>query len=67
MWLSPMFTLQIQSGLGKLILKEEMEREMTREKYTRSVAAQRFDSQYANCITGIKRQMYTKKLLLIFS
>ncbi|XP_057214527.1 actin-binding LIM protein 1 isoform X1 [Triplophysa rosa] len=42
---------KIQSGLGKLILKEEMERELTREKYTRSVAAQCFDSQYANCIT----------------
>ncbi|XP_073723127.1 actin-binding LIM protein 1 [Misgurnus anguillicaudatus] len=45
---------KIQSGLGKLILKEEMEREMTREKYPRSVAAQRFDSQYANCITDSK-------------
>ncbi|XP_051524068.1 actin-binding LIM protein 1-like isoform X12 [Myxocyprinus asiaticus] len=40
---------KIQSGLGKLILKEEMEKEMNRERYTRSVAAQRFDSQYANC------------------
>ncbi|XP_067285649.1 actin-binding LIM protein 1 isoform X2 [Pseudorasbora parva] len=39
---------KIQSGLGKLILKEEMEKEMNREKYVRSVAAQRFDSQYAN-------------------
>ncbi|XP_016343644.1 actin-binding LIM protein 1-like isoform X19 [Sinocyclocheilus anshuiensis] len=42
---------KIQSGLGKLILKEEMEKEMNRERYIRSVAAQRFDSQYANCIT----------------
>ncbi|XP_042623763.1 actin-binding LIM protein 1-like isoform X6 [Cyprinus carpio] len=42
---------KIQSGLGKLILKEEMEKEMNREKYIRSVAAQRFDSQYANCTT----------------
>ncbi|XP_051529888.1 actin-binding LIM protein 1-like isoform X21 [Myxocyprinus asiaticus] len=40
---------KIQSGLGKLILKEEMEKDMNRERYTRSVAAQRFDSQYANC------------------
>uniref|UniRef100_A0A8C2C548 Actin binding LIM protein 1b n=1 Tax=Cyprinus carpio TaxID=7962 RepID=A0A8C2C548_CYPCA len=34
----------IQSGLGKLILKEEMEKEMNRDRYIRSVAAQRFDS-----------------------
>ncbi|XP_059388443.1 actin-binding LIM protein 1-like isoform X25 [Carassius carassius] len=45
---------KIQSGLGKLILKEEMEKEMNRERYIRSVAAQRFDSQYANCITESK-------------
>ncbi|XP_059387079.1 actin-binding LIM protein 1-like [Carassius carassius] len=42
---------KIQSGLGKLILKEEMEKERNRERYIRSVAAQRFDSQYANCTT----------------
>ncbi|XP_016427896.1 actin-binding LIM protein 1 isoform X16 [Sinocyclocheilus rhinocerous] len=42
---------KIQSGLGKLILKEEMEKEMNKERYIRSVAAQRFDSQYANCTT----------------
>uniref|UniRef100_A0A8C1IE38 Actin binding LIM protein 1b n=1 Tax=Cyprinus carpio TaxID=7962 RepID=A0A8C1IE38_CYPCA len=35
---------KIQSGLGKLILKEEMEKEMNRDRYIRSVAAQRFDS-----------------------
>uniref|UniRef100_A0A673N221 Actin-binding LIM protein 1-like n=1 Tax=Sinocyclocheilus rhinocerous TaxID=307959 RepID=A0A673N221_9TELE len=35
---------KIQSGLGKLILKEEMEKEMNKERYIRSVAAQRFDS-----------------------
>jgi len=29
-----------------------MEKEMNREKYVRSVTAQRFDSQYANCTTG---------------
>uniref|UniRef100_A0A8C1P4D3 Actin binding LIM protein 1b n=1 Tax=Cyprinus carpio TaxID=7962 RepID=A0A8C1P4D3_CYPCA len=29
---------KIQSGLGKLILKEEMEKEMNRERYIRSVA-----------------------------
>ncbi|XP_036390144.1 actin-binding LIM protein 1 isoform X7 [Megalops cyprinoides] len=37
---------KIQSGLGKLILKEEMEK----ERYSRSVSAQRCDSaQYTNC------------------
>ncbi|XP_049320563.1 actin-binding LIM protein 1 isoform X21 [Astyanax mexicanus] len=40
---------KIQSGLGKLILKEEMEKEMNRERYARSLTAQRFDSQYNNC------------------
>ncbi|XP_064177379.1 actin-binding LIM protein 1 isoform X33 [Anguilla rostrata] len=40
---------KIQSGLGKLILKEEMERELNRERYTRSVSAQRCDPQYTNC------------------
>ncbi|XP_030628976.1 actin-binding LIM protein 1 [Chanos chanos] len=39
---------KIQSGLGKLILKEEMEREMTRERNTRSVAMHRYDSPYSN-------------------
>ncbi|XP_046709230.1 actin-binding LIM protein 1 isoform X37 [Silurus meridionalis] len=39
---------KIQSGLGKLILKEEMEKEMNRERYTRSVAAQRYESQHCN-------------------
>ncbi|MBN3305373.1 ABLM1 protein, partial [Amia calva] len=36
---------KIQSGLGKLILKEEMEKEMNRERYSRSLSAQRYDSQ----------------------
>uniref|UniRef100_A0A8C1P6H9 Actin binding LIM protein 1b n=1 Tax=Cyprinus carpio TaxID=7962 RepID=A0A8C1P6H9_CYPCA len=45
---------KIQSGLGKLILKEEMEKEMNRERYIRSVAAQRFDSQYANYSQTVK-------------
>ncbi|XP_053367194.1 actin-binding LIM protein 1 isoform X5 [Clarias gariepinus] len=39
---------KIQSGLGKLIFKEEMEKEMNRERYARSVAAQRYDPQYSN-------------------
>uniref|UniRef100_A0A8B9RDS6 Actin binding LIM protein 1b n=1 Tax=Astyanax mexicanus TaxID=7994 RepID=A0A8B9RDS6_ASTMX len=43
---------KIQSGLGKLILKEEMEKEMNRERYARSLTAQRFDSQYNNYPTS---------------
>ncbi|XP_069045343.1 actin-binding LIM protein 1 isoform X24 [Lepisosteus oculatus] len=39
---------KIQSGLGKLILKEEMEKEMNRERYSRSLSAQRYDSQHTN-------------------
>ncbi|KAB5555589.1 hypothetical protein PHYPO_G00035910 [Pangasianodon hypophthalmus] len=39
---------KIQSGLGKLILKEEMEKEMNRERYARSVAAQRYEPQHSN-------------------
>ncbi|KAJ8365179.1 hypothetical protein SKAU_G00140100 [Synaphobranchus kaupii] len=42
---------KIQSGLGKLILKEEMERELNQERYSRSVSAQRCDPQYNNCTT----------------
>ncbi|TSK14745.1 Actin-binding LIM protein 1 [Bagarius yarrelli] len=39
---------KIQSGLGKLILKEEREKEMNRERYARNVAAQRYEPQHAN-------------------
>uniref|UniRef100_A0A672KNV2 Actin-binding LIM protein 1-like n=1 Tax=Sinocyclocheilus grahami TaxID=75366 RepID=A0A672KNV2_SINGR len=35
---SPLSSRPIQSGLGKLILKEEMEKDMNRERYIRSVA-----------------------------
>uniref|UniRef100_A0A3B3RJW1 Actin binding LIM protein 1a n=1 Tax=Paramormyrops kingsleyae TaxID=1676925 RepID=A0A3B3RJW1_9TELE len=45
----------IQSGLGKLILKEEMEREMNRERYTRSLSSQRYESPYINCTAGCIR------------
>uniref|UniRef100_A0A672MDJ8 Actin-binding LIM protein 1-like n=1 Tax=Sinocyclocheilus grahami TaxID=75366 RepID=A0A672MDJ8_SINGR len=44
--------LLIQSGLGKLILKEEMEKEMNKERYIRSVAAQRFDSHNSLCLAN---------------
>ncbi|XP_061646899.1 actin-binding LIM protein 1-like isoform X8 [Phyllopteryx taeniolatus] len=40
---------KIQSGLGKLILREEMEKEQIRERYTRSVSAQRYDIKQDNC------------------
>uniref|UniRef100_A0AAY4C533 Actin binding LIM protein 1a n=1 Tax=Denticeps clupeoides TaxID=299321 RepID=A0AAY4C533_9TELE len=45
---------KIQSGLGKLILKEEMEKEMSRELHGRSVSAQRYDPQQ-NCRAGTVR------------
>ncbi|XP_034148274.1 actin-binding LIM protein 1 isoform X22 [Esox lucius] len=43
---------KIQSGLGKLILKEEREKDMNRERYSsRNVPAQHSDSQFSNCTT----------------
>jgi hypothetical protein len=41
---------QIQSGLGKLIMKEENEKEQIRE---RSQSAQRYDPQQTNCDGGM--------------
>ncbi|XP_042559251.1 actin-binding LIM protein 1 isoform X19 [Clupea harengus] len=38
---------KIQSGLGKLILKEEMERELNREKH--SYTTPRYNQQFTNC------------------
>ncbi|TNN61316.1 Actin-binding LIM protein 1 [Liparis tanakae] len=40
---------KIQSGLGKLILKEEMEKEHIRESHARSLSAQRYDPKQTNC------------------
>ncbi|KAM9727568.1 actin-binding LIM protein 1a isoform 4-T4 [Menidia menidia] len=40
---------KIQSGLGKLILKEEMEKEQIRERHARSLSAQRYDPKQGNC------------------
>ncbi|XP_062287074.1 actin-binding LIM protein 1a [Scomber scombrus] len=40
---------KIQSGLGKLILKEEMEKEKIRERHARSLSAQRYDPKQTNC------------------
>nr|XP_055026098.1 actin-binding LIM protein 1a [Misgurnus anguillicaudatus] len=39
---------KIQSGLGKMILKEEKEKEMTREHHPRSQSAQRHDPDQSN-------------------
>uniref|UniRef100_A0A8C2XLW6 Actin binding LIM protein 1a n=1 Tax=Cyclopterus lumpus TaxID=8103 RepID=A0A8C2XLW6_CYCLU len=43
---------KIQSGLGKLILKEEMEKEHIRERHARSLSAQRYDPQQTNYPTS---------------
>ncbi|KAJ3610701.1 hypothetical protein NHX12_022793 [Muraenolepis orangiensis] len=40
---------KIQSGLGKLILKEEKEQEQIRERHARSLSAQRYDPKQTNC------------------
>uniref|UniRef100_A0A3Q1B663 Actin binding LIM protein 1a n=1 Tax=Amphiprion ocellaris TaxID=80972 RepID=A0A3Q1B663_AMPOC len=43
---------KIQSGLGKLILKEEMEKEQIRERHARSLSAQRYDPKQTNYPTS---------------
>ncbi|KAM6956512.1 actin-binding LIM protein 1a [Aplochiton taeniatus] len=40
---------KIQSGLGKLILKEEKEKEQIRERHARSLSAQRYDPKQTDC------------------
>uniref|UniRef100_A0A7N8X4D3 Actin binding LIM protein 1 n=1 Tax=Mastacembelus armatus TaxID=205130 RepID=A0A7N8X4D3_9TELE len=47
--------VQIQSGLGKLILKEEMEKEQIRERHARSLSAQRYDPKQTNCDAGTEQ------------
>lgn len=44
---------QIQSGLGKLIMKEENEKEQIREGHARSQSAQRYESQQNNYDGGM--------------
>ncbi|XP_061766690.1 actin-binding LIM protein 1a isoform X8 [Nerophis ophidion] len=39
---------KIQSGLGKLILREEMEKDQIRERHARSLSAQRYDPKQNN-------------------
>lgn len=50
-----MVCVQIQSGLGKLILKEEMEKEQIRDRHSRSLSAQRYDPKQTNCDGGKER------------
>lgn len=38
--------------MGKLILKEEMEKEQIRERHARSLSAQRYDPKQTNCDAG---------------
>ncbi|XP_041722088.1 actin-binding LIM protein 1 isoform X8 [Coregonus clupeaformis] len=40
---------KIQSGLGKLIMKEENEKEQIRESHARSQSAQRYEPHQTNC------------------
>uniref|UniRef100_A0A3B5LGV6 HP domain-containing protein n=1 Tax=Xiphophorus couchianus TaxID=32473 RepID=A0A3B5LGV6_9TELE len=47
---------KIQSGLGKLILKEEMEKEQIRERHARSLSAQRYDPKMNNCDAGSQKR-----------
>uniref|UniRef100_A0A669BIG5 Actin binding LIM protein 1a n=1 Tax=Oreochromis niloticus TaxID=8128 RepID=A0A669BIG5_ORENI len=46
---------KIQSGLGKLILKEEMEKEQIRERHARSLSAQRYDPKQTSCDAGTEQ------------
>uniref|UniRef100_A0A3Q2D846 Actin binding LIM protein 1a n=1 Tax=Cyprinodon variegatus TaxID=28743 RepID=A0A3Q2D846_CYPVA len=48
---------KIQSGLGKLILKEEMEKEQIRERHARSLSAQRYEPKMNNCDAGSWEQL----------
>lgn len=58
--------VQIQSGLGKLILKEEMEKEQIRERHARSLSAQRYDSKHSNCDAGTEQLQYAANTLHMF-
>uniref|UniRef100_A0AAQ4QQI4 Actin binding LIM protein 1a n=1 Tax=Gasterosteus aculeatus aculeatus TaxID=481459 RepID=A0AAQ4QQI4_GASAC len=48
----PHQNLTLFSGLGKLILKEEMEKEQIRERHGRSLSAQRYDPKQTNYPTS---------------
>ncbi|XP_036979649.1 actin-binding LIM protein 1a isoform X13 [Acanthopagrus latus] len=53
---------KIQSGLGKLILKEEMEKEQIRERHARSLSAQRYDPKQTNCDADLTSPTKTNSL-----
>ncbi|KAM7409071.1 hypothetical protein PAMA_002667 [Pampus argenteus] len=55
---------KIQSGLGKLILKEEMEKEQIRERHARSLSAQRYDPKQTNCDAAWS-DLFTDECLLL--
>ncbi|XP_048125444.1 actin-binding LIM protein 1a isoform X6 [Alosa alosa] len=54
--------IRIQSGLGKMILKEEMEKEKIRERHARSLSAQRYDPQRASCNADLNSPSKTSSL-----
>ncbi|XP_041116642.1 actin-binding LIM protein 1-like isoform X14 [Polyodon spathula] len=53
---------KMQSGLGKLILKEEMEKEMTQERYSRSISAQRYTSPQMDSYKSDRNASMTSSL-----
>uniref|UniRef100_H3D7C1 Actin binding LIM protein 1a n=1 Tax=Tetraodon nigroviridis TaxID=99883 RepID=H3D7C1_TETNG len=53
---------KIQSGLGKLILKEEREKEQIRERHARSLSAQRYDSKQSSCDADLTSPTKTNSL-----
>ncbi|XP_028323714.1 actin-binding LIM protein 1 isoform X3 [Gouania willdenowi] len=53
---------KIQSGLGKLILKEEMEKDQIRERHARSLSAQRYDPRQSNSDTDPTSPLKTNSL-----
>uniref|UniRef100_A0A8D3AII9 Actin-binding LIM protein 1-like n=1 Tax=Scophthalmus maximus TaxID=52904 RepID=A0A8D3AII9_SCOMX len=55
---------RIQSGLGKLILKEEKEKEQIRERHGRSLSAQRYDTK-TNCDAGTEQLHHGDVLLSV--
>ncbi|XP_041124225.1 actin-binding LIM protein 1-like isoform X5 [Polyodon spathula] len=53
---------KMQSGLGKLILKEEMEKEMTQERYSRNISAQRCNSLQTDSYKSDRNASMTSSL-----
>ncbi|KAL2083341.1 hypothetical protein ACEWY4_021114 [Coilia grayii] len=53
---------RIQSGLGKMILKEEKENEMKRERHARSLSAQRYEPHRGSCNADLNSPSKTASL-----